>query len=41
MTWSLIKHKKNIEIAENDDLYEDEIDEELEEYELDEYDSEN
>ena len=41
MTWSLIKHKKNIEIAENDNLYEDEIDEELEEYELDEYDSEN
>ena len=32
---------RNIEIAENDDLYEDEIDEELEEYELDEYDSEN
>ena len=41
MTWSLIKHKKNIEVAENDDLYESEIEEGLEDYELDEYDSEN
>ena len=41
MTWSLIKHKKNIEIAENDDLFEGEIEEELEDYELEEYDSEN
>ena len=41
MTWSLIKHKKNIEVAENDDLFEGEIEEELEDYELEEYDSEN
>ena len=41
MTWSLIKHKKNIEVAENDDLFEGEIEEELEDYELEEYDSES
>ena len=41
MTWSLIKHKKNIEVAENDDLYEGETEEALEDYKLDEYDSEN